>query len=71
MGSVQEYRQVETPPRFDEWERNAKINYLQNAMDREQLANYVRSLHGIEQREQPLFRKDELAEIAVQYGGDA
>lgn len=65
MSRPQTYREVDVPDNFGEWDHAAQINYLQTAMDRDQLANYVREMHGLETREKPLFKKDELAEIAV------
>lgn len=67
MSRPQTYREVDVPDRFGEWDTAAQINYLQTAMDREQLANYVREVHGLDTRDKPLFKKDELAEIAVQW----
>ena len=66
MSRPQTYRDVDVPDNFSEWDTAAQINYLQTAMDREQLANFVREQYGLETRDKPLFKKDELAEIAVQ-----
>ena len=66
--NVQSYRDVDVPENFAEWGRNAKINFLQGAMDREQIANFVRETYGLEPREKPLLKKDELAAIAVTEG---
>jgi hypothetical protein len=62
----QTYRDVDVPDNFPEWDKPAQINYLQTAMDREQLANHVREVYGLETRDKPLFKKDELAQIAVE-----
>lgn len=60
-----QYRDVDVPENFAEWDEQGQINYLQGAMDREQMANFVREICGLESREKPLLRKDELAAIAV------
>lgn len=69
MAKVQNYHEVDVPDGFAEWDDAARLNYLQSAMSRAQLANYVRELYGIESRDKPLFRKDELAQIAVSHEG--
>jgi hypothetical protein len=66
MSGLQHAKDVDVPENFDQWDKPAQVNYLQSAMDRKQLANYVREMHGIETRDKPLFKKDELAEIAMQ-----
>jgi len=66
MAKVQNFREVSVPDHFEDWDDAAQLNYLQSAMDREQLANYVREIHGLETRDKPLFRKDELAQIAIE-----
>jgi len=70
MPNIHEYRDVDVPENFDEWDVNAQVNYLSNAMDREQIANYVRELAGVDRRDKPLFTKDELTEIALQLQKD-
>lgn len=65
MARPQQYREVDVPESFAEWDKNAQINYLCGCLNREQMANYVREQCGVEERDKPLFRKDELAEIAV------
>jgi hypothetical protein len=60
-----QYRDVDVPENFAEWDEQGQINYLQGAMDRQQMANFVRDLCELDSREKPLLRKDELAEIAV------
>lgn len=59
------YRPVELPDTWGEWDADAKINYLCGAMDREQIANVLRDRAGLEAREKPLLRKDEIAQILV------
>lgn len=53
------------PDNFDEWDVNAQVNYLANAMDRTQIADYLRELANLEKRQEPTFRKDELTEIIL------
>lgn len=65
MTKIQSYLDVEVPERFEEWDLNAQVNYLSGAMDREQIADYVREVHGLDQRGEPTFLKSELAEIAA------
>ena len=67
MSRPQTYRDVDVPDTFDKWDSDAQINYLCSCMDRAQIANYVREIHDLETREKPLFKKDELAQIAVQW----
>jgi hypothetical protein len=65
MSKPQTYRKVDIPRNFDQWGTDAQINYLCNAMDRDQIADFLREVHGLDEREEPTFLKDELAEIAV------
>lgn len=60
-----QYRDVDVPENFAEWDEQGQINYLQGAMDRVQMANFAREICGLENRDKPLFRKDELAQIIV------
>lgn len=64
MSKPQTYRKVDIPRNFDQWGTDAQVNYLCNAMDREQLKALLRELHDLEERD-GRFLKDELAEIAV------
>jgi len=61
----QQYRDVEIPNGFDNWDVNARVNYLAGAMDRTQIADYLREITGQETREEPTFKKDELVEIII------
>jgi len=65
MPQPQEYRDVEVPDNFDEWDVNARVNYIANAMDRTQIADYLREVAGMEPRDEPTFKKDELTEIII------
>lgn len=65
MPKPQEFRDVDVPDNFDEWDVNARVNYIANAMDRTQIANYLREIAGLENRDEPTFRKDELTEIII------
>lgn len=70
MSKVQQFRDVTIPDEYDDWPADAQINFLCNCLDREQIANYVREEYGLEPRDKPLFRKDELAQIAIAGGHD-
>lgn len=65
MPKPQEYRDVDVPDNFTEWDVDARVNYLANAMDRTQIADYLRETAGIEARDEPTFMKDELTEIII------
>lgn len=65
MSRPQQYRDVDVPDNFEEWSVDARVNYLANSMDRQQIANYVREVAGLEERDQPTFLKDELVEMAI------
>jgi hypothetical protein len=65
MPKPQEYRDVDVPENFERWDVNARVNYLANAMDRTQIADYLREVAGLEPREEATFKKDELTEIII------
>jgi hypothetical protein len=65
VAKPQAYRDVEIPNGFDEWDINARVNYLAGAMDRTQIADYLREITGQEKRQEPTFLKDELVEIII------
>ena len=67
MTRPQQYRDVDVPEGFDEWPVNARVNFLCNALDAVQLADYLRERFGMEPRGEPQFLKDELAEILIRY----
>lgn len=66
MTHLQQYRDIDVPDNFQEWSIDARVNYLANSMDHQQIANYVREVTGLEERDQPTFLKDELVEMAIQ-----
>jgi hypothetical protein len=66
MPKPQEFRDVEIPDNFEEWDVNARVNYLANALDRTQIADHLRDVAGLEPRDEPTFLKDELVEIIIQ-----
>ena len=65
MSRPQTYRNVEIPDTFADWSIDARVNYLCNAMDREQIAATVREMHGLEPENKTHFGKDELAEMVA------
>jgi len=65
MAKPQEYLDVDVPDNFSEWDTNAQVNYLGNTMDTTQVANYLRELAGVDQRDVPQFKKHEMIQIAL------
>lgn len=65
MPKPQQYRNVNVPDNFEDWDVDARVNYLANAMDRTQIADYLREVAGLEKREEPTFLKAELTEIII------
>lgn len=70
MPKPQEYRDVDVPANFEEWDVDARVNYLANAMDRKQIADYLREVAGLDRRGEPTFLKDELTEIIIRLQED-
>lgn len=65
MPKPQEYLDVEVPDNFAEWDTEAQVNYLGNAMDNTQVADYLRELADLEPREVPQFKKHEMIQIIL------
>jgi len=65
MAKPQTYLDVEVPENFDDWNTEAQVNFLGNAMDNTQVADYLRDLAGIDPREKPQFKKHEMIQIAL------
>lgn len=65
MPKPQTFRDVDVPDNFDEWDVDARVNYLANAMDRTQIADHLREVCGMDTRGEPTFLKDELTEIII------
>jgi len=66
MAKMQEYLDVEVPENFDEWSTEAQVNFLGNAMDTTQVADYLRESAGIESRGVPPFKKNEMIQMIIQ-----
>ena len=65
MSHAQTYREVDIPRNFDQWGTNAQVNYLNNAMTREDLTQTLRVLHDFDDHDSPHLKKDELAELVA------
>lgn len=65
MAKPQTYRDVDVPENFEDWDVNARVNYIANAMDRTQIADHLRETAGLNPRGEPTFKKDELTEIII------
>jgi len=70
MAKMQEYLDVDVPGNFEEWSVEAQVNYLGNAMDTTQVANYLRDAAGIEKRDVPQFKKNEMIQMIIQLQND-
>lgn len=66
MAKMQEYLDVEVPENFNEWSTEAQVNYLGNAMDTTQVANYLRESAGLDSRDVPQFKKNEMIQMIIQ-----
>ena len=65
MPKPQEYLDIEIPDNFGEWDHGAKVNYLGNVMDNTQVADYLRERAGLEPRDVPQFKKNDMIQIAL------
>jgi hypothetical protein len=69
MTKCRDFADVELPETWDEWGREAKMNFLCGAMDSEQLSNLLRERAGLDQRDKPMFTKREKATIIAELEG--
>jgi len=65
MPKPQQYLDVDVPENFGEWTPEAQVNFLGNAMDNTQVADYLRECAGIEPREVPQFKKHEMIQMIL------
>jgi hypothetical protein len=72
MSRPQTYRDVEIPDTWNEWPRDAKVNYLCTVMDRDQLLRSISDVADIPGEEigEQSIHKTGLAQLIVELQGD-